>query len=272
MSISGVDVYHNILIPITRTSNLKFLVDFVNVFLAPGGELTFFHVFTADGVLSVSPTEWRRAMSAISTTYHLAATDGLCINYRVKNAKSVASGIVDEAATGKYDLILLSNSTYRKRLKRVFGNKMDEVIRNANIETTVLRYRDDQPMGFKKILIPTSGYQHTARAAKLAEIMSKKYDSDITVLYVGKSHDEAAVALRPVLDVLTASGVKHRALFRQGPVVETILDEADRGYDLMMIGATEGPKVPNFLLGSIADKLVTGSPCPVLMVKSTVNK
>jgi nucleotide-binding universal stress UspA family protein len=211
-------------------------------------------------------------MSAISTTHHLSITDDMSINFRVKNAKSVASGIVDEAGTGKYDLILLSNSTYRKRLKCIFGNKMDEVIRNANIETTVLRYRDDLPVSYKKILIPTSGYHHTARAARLAEIMSRKYDSDITVLYVGESHEDASVALRPVIDVLSASGVQHRALFRKGPVVETILDEADRGYDLMMIGATEGPKVPNYLLGSIADKLVTKSPCPVLMVKSLNNK
>jgi probable Kdp system regulatory protein len=268
MSLSGEAVYHNILIPIARTSNLKFLIDFVNDFLAPGGEMTFFHVFTSD-VLSISPGEWRRAMSAISTTCRLSATEGMCINYRVKNARSVASGIVDEAGTGKYDLILLSNSTYRKRLKCIFGNKMDEVIRNANVETTVLRYRDDRPVSYKKILIPTSGYHHTARAARLAEIVSKKYDSDITVLYVGESHDDASIALRPVIEVLTTAGVRHRALFRKGPVVETILDEAGRGYDLMMIGATEGPKVPNYLLGSIADKLVTKSPCPVLMVKST---
>ena len=72
-------MYSNILIPISRTSNLKFLVDFVNDFLKPGGELSFLHVFSSN-IFSVSPAEWRRAMSTISTTHLLSATDGMVIN------------------------------------------------------------------------------------------------------------------------------------------------------------------------------------------------
>jgi probable Kdp system regulatory protein len=260
-------LYSNILIPISRTSNLKFLVDFVNDFLSPGGEITLLHIFTSS-LFSISPAEWRRAMSAISTTHLLSATDSLGVNYRVRNAGTVASGILDEAGTGKYDLVLLANSTYHKRLKHIFGTKVDEVIRRSAIETAVLSYHDDRPLQYKKILIPTSGYQHTVKAAMLAEVLSKKYGSEVTALYVGENKDEAANALRPVTDSLAASDVKYRALFRKGPVVDTILDEADKGYDLMMIGATERPMYYQFLLGSAADRLVKGSPCPVLMVKS----
>lgn len=263
-------VYNNILIPISRTSNLKFLVDFVNDFLKPGGELSFLHVFSSN-IFSVSPAEWRRAMSTISTTHLLSATDGMVINYRVRNAQTVVSGILDEAKTRKYDLILLANSTYRKRLTNIFGNKVDEVIRNAGIETAVLSYHDDRPLNYHKILIPTSGYLHTVKATMLAQVLYKKYGSDVTVLYVGENSDDAAHALRPVTDSLARMNVKHRALFRKGPVIETIVDEADKGYDLMMIGATEQPVVRQFLLGSTADKIVKRSPCPVLMVKSVMD-
>lgn len=260
-------MYGNILVPISRTSNLKFLVDFVNDFLKPGGELTFLHVITTN-IFSISPGEWRRAMSAISTTHLLSAIDTMGVNYRVRNAGTVASGILGEAATGKYDLVLLSNSTYHKRLKNIFGGKVDEVIRQSTTETAVLSYHDDRPLGYRRILIPTSGYQHAARAAKLAEVLAKKYHSEVTALYVGENKEEAAEALRPVTDGLAASNVNHRALFRKGLVVETILDEADKGYDLMMIGATERAAYRQFLLGSTADRLIKMSPCPVLMVKS----
>lgn len=246
---------------------MKYLVDFVNDFLLPGGEITFLHIFSSD-IFSVSPAEWRRAMSTISTTHLLSATEGMGINYKVRNARTVAAGILEETKAGTYDLTLLANSNYRKRLKRIFGNKVDEVVRNAHIETAVLNFNDDHPLSYRRILIPTSGYQHTVRAARLAETLARKHDSEITSLFVGSSNEEARQALAPINEYFNGSDVKHRALFRKGPVIETILDEADNGYDLMMIGATERPIFYQFLLGSTADRLIKKSPCPVLMVKT----
>jgi nucleotide-binding universal stress UspA family protein len=261
-------VYEKILIPITRTSNLKFLVDFVNHFLKPGGEITFLHVIASE-LFTISPAEWRRAMSAISTTHLLSASEGMRVDYRVKKSLSVAAGILDEAALGGYDLILLAGSTYRRHLKHIFGSTVDEVIRKAKVEVVAFRYMDDREMRYEKILIPTSGYQHSVSAARLAEQLYRQHGSDITVLYVGEGGEDAKKALKPVMDSLSAMGVRHRALHRIGPVVETILDEADKGYDLMMIGATEKPHYYQFLLGSTADRLVKKAPCPILMVKSS---
>lgn len=260
-------MYNKILIPITRTSNMKFLVNFVDHFLKPGGEITFLHIIASD-LFTISPAEWRRAMSTISTTHMLSAKEGMRVDYRVKKSLSVVAGILEEAAAGHYDLILLANSTYRKHLKHLFGSKVDEIIMQSKVETIVFRYMEDKEMRYDKILIPTSGYQHSVSAAELAEELFKKHGSQITVLHVG---DDAA-ALKPVSDRLNAAGIKHRQLHRKGAVVETILDEADRGYDLMMIGATERPIYYNFLLGSTADRLVKRSPCPVLMVKSAGKK
>jgi nucleotide-binding universal stress UspA family protein len=268
---SGVTVYGKILIPITRTSNMKSLVEFVDHFLRRGGEITFLHVIASD-IMTISPVEWRRAMSTISTTHLLSASEGMRVDYRVRNSRSVVRGILDEADAGGYDLILLASSTYRKRLKHIFGSNVDEIIKNTRVETVVFRYKDDLPMKYGRILIPTSGYQHSVSAARLAARLYKKHESEITVLYVGDDKNEAARALKPVSDSLNEAGIKHRSLNRKGPVVETILDEADRGYDLMMIGATERLAYHQFLLSSISDRLVKRSPCPVLMVKSIGNK
>jgi nucleotide-binding universal stress UspA family protein len=62
--------------------------------------------------------------------------------------------------------------------------------------------------------------------------------------------------------------VKGRPLFKSGPIARTILDEAQHGYDLMMIGATERPAYQEFLLGSTADRLIHDAQCAVLMVKT----
>ncbi|MGE5548878.1 MAG: universal stress protein [Bacillota bacterium] len=244
---------------------MKFVLEFVKHFLNNSGRITFLHVTVSD-VLPVSPGEWRQALNAISTTHMLAATSE--VDYKVRNAESVTGGILTEAGKGGYDLILFANSTYRKRASHLFGGKVDEVIRRTPVEVVVLSYRDDMPLKYRKILLPTSGYRHALRAARLAEVLAKRHDSDVTVLYVGNDKEDPKAIFGPVADDLKASGVRHRVLFRHGPVVETIVNEAERGYDLVMIGATERPAYYQYVTGSTADSLIRKLPCPVVMVKT----
>jgi probable Kdp system regulatory protein len=260
-------LYDKILIPISRTSNLKFIIGMVNDMLSPGGEVTFLNVVPSDTV-PVSPSEWRKALSAISTTGFLSSTAGLKINYRVRNSASIVRGILDESKESGHDLILFASSNYRKHVKRIFGNKIDDVIRSSGVETMVLSFSDDRPVKYEKILIPTSGYQHALKAAKIAGELSMKHGGEISVLYVGEQSQSASDALHVICDDLGKTGVKCRALIRKGPVIDAILKEAQKDYSLMMIGATERPIYYKFLLGSTADRLIRGSPCPVIMVKT----
>ncbi len=265
-------MYDRILIPVSRTTNMKFVLEFVNRFINAGGRITFLHVIATDA-LPVSPGEWRQALNAISTTHLLTTVTE--IDYKVKMAESITGGIVDEAgaatagsAGAGYDLILFANSTYRKHVNHLFGNKIDEVIRRSPVEVVVLSYRDDMPMRYRKILVPTSGYRHALRATRLAEVLAKAHDSDVTVLYVGPEKDDPKAILGPVADDLKSNAIRYRMAFRHGPVVETILDEAEKGYDMVMIGATERPAYYQYVTGSTADTLIRKLPCPVVMVKT----
>jgi len=248
---------------------MKYIMEFVNHFLHAGGKITFLHV-TVSSVIPISPGEWRRALSAISTTHMLKAEGGMEVFYAVKNSSTIATGIIEAVSAGDYDLILFANSTYRKHLNHLFGNKIDEVIRSSPVETAVLSYRDDMPLRYDRILVPTSGYKHALRAAKMAETLSMKHGGEVTVLYVGTDDDDPKAILDPIASDLKISGVRDRMVLRSGPIVETILNEAAKGYDLMAIGATERQQYYNFIAGSTADRLIKKSPCPVLMVK-TIN-
>jgi len=263
-------VYDSILIPVSRTTNMKFVLEFVNRFLNDGGRITFLHVIVADA-LPVSPGEWRQALNAIATTHALATAAEA--DYKVRNAESIVGGILAEADSAAataagYDLILFANSTYRKHVNHLFGTKVDEVIRRSPVEVVVLSYRDDMPLRYRKILVPTSGYRHALRAARLAEVLARGQAGEVTVLYVGADGDDLKDIFGPIARDLKANGVNYRAIFRHGPVVETIADEANKGYDLAMIGATERPAYYQFVTGSTADRLIKKLPCPVLMVKT----
>ncbi|CAJ38097.1 predicted universal stress protein A [Methanocella arvoryzae MRE50] len=268
MENNGEAVYKKILIPVSRTTNMKYIMEFVNHFLHEGGKITFLHV-TVSNTIPISPGEWRRALNAISTTHMLKGEGSMQVYYAVKNSSSIVTGILDEAWSEGYDLILFANSTYRRHLNHLFGNKIDEVICNSPIETAVISYRDDMPLKYGRILIPISGYKHALRAIKMAELLAKKYGSEITVMYVGTEKDDPRQVITPVTSDLKGNGLKHRAIFRTGPVVETILAEAEKNYDLIAIGATERQQPYNFVTGSTADRLIKKSSCPVLMIKTT---
>ncbi len=222
-------------------------------------------------MIPVSPVEWRKALNAISTSHMLAAESNLRVNYSVKNASSVVGGIVEEAESSDHDLILFATSTYRKHTKRLFGNKIDDVIRKTKIETTVISYNDDRPLAYNRILLPTSGYRHALRAASMAEILLKKYGGEVTILYVSSGNDNTTEVFRPITTIFNTAGVRYRSLLRHGPVADTIMDEANKNYDMMMIGASERPILFEHLLGSTADRLIKSSPCPVMMVKTAGN-
>jgi len=260
-------MYSNILIPISKDSNMKVIVDFLNNFLSQDGRITLLYVITSDK-LPISAMEWRRAMKIVSEAQVLSIERGLEINYLVKNAPSVVQGILKEAAEAKYDLIFFASSTYGKRRDSIFGSKIDEVVRRATVETVVFRYIEGEPVKYGRILVPTSGYKNALRAVRMAEALAARSKGEITIMYVGPKKSDADKVLDPLLDDIKKKGVKAQKIFMKGSPADMVLEEAGKGYDLMMIGATERPYYYQFLLGSTADRLVREAPCPVLMVKT----
>ena len=262
-------MYKRILVPIAQNTNVGLVLGFVENVLDPGGEITLLYVIPSDK-LPVSAVDWRRAMKVISEAQTLTTDLDMEVNYKVKNNPSIASGILREAASTAYDLVLMSTPKEARR-GRLFGSKIDEVVRKSAVETVVLSYPERAELSYRKILIPTSGYRHALRAARIAEQLAGRHGGEITVMYVGSRKDEAEAIIGPLVSDIEANGAKACSLFATGPIVETIIAEAKKGYDIMMIGATERPAYQEFLLGSTADRLVREAPCPVLMVK-TVGK
>jgi probable Kdp system regulatory protein len=262
-------MYDRILIPIGNKTNMKLVMGLVEDFLNPGGDVTLLYVIPSDK-LPVTAVEWRKAMKVISEAQTISIVKNIEVNYKVKNNRSVVRGILKEAGSTDYDLLLMTNPR-KERRGILFGRKIDEIVRNTAVETVILTYTEGQPVSCKRILIPTSGYRHALRAARIAEVLAKEHGSEITVMYVGGNKDDAEAVMAPLVSDLEANGVNGRPLFKSGPIAQTILEEARLGYDLMMIGATERPAYQEFLLGSTADRLVHDAPCAVLMVK-TVDK
>lgn len=139
----------------------------------------------------------------------------------------------------------------------------------------------------QKILVPTDGSDYSIRAAEYAISIAKTHDAQIMAVYV---MDEvvidkfAKVAEREdierelkmdgqrhvnyILNLAEKAGVKATSMIAKGRPFEQITGFA-KGLemDLIVMGTYGHRGAERILLGSVAERVIEYSPCPVLVVK-----
>ncbi len=139
----------------------------------------------------------------------------------------------------------------------------------------------------KKILIPTDGSEHSIHAAEYGISIAKIHNAQLTVVYV---LDEVVIDrftkvteredierelktdgqryVNYVLGLAQAAGIKATSLIAKGRPFEQIVHLANGlDMDLIVMGryGRRGPE--RILLGSVAERVIEYSQCPVLVVK-----
>jgi nucleotide-binding universal stress UspA family protein len=137
----------------------------------------------------------------------------------------------------------------------------------------------------KKILIPTDGSDNTRAAISSALEMAKTTRAVVTAMCVndvstyattGKYaasdvvsplYQECVAAVNKVVDLGKEMGVEVEPLVVNGIPTKEIVD-ASEDYDLIVMGTAARTGVSLLLLGSVAQKVIRFSSCPVLVVSS----
>lgn len=134
---------------------------------------------------------------------------------------------------------------------------------------------------FDNILLPTDGSESSKKAVKATIAFAKKNGSRIIGLSVEEKQpyfpyanldDASAVAkanVRRIQELAAASNVPCQIYTEKGPSVhEEILQSAARhGCDAIFIGSHGYKGLDRLLLGSVAQKVLIGSPIPVVVFK-----
>ncbi len=139
------------------------------------------------------------------------------------------------------------------------------------------RRRESFVSNLKRVLLPVPEGAHSEIAAKFVGLLVKEEEVEVTSLHLehhsdGDGDGDAAVAGVERMKDLVESEVDdvrnlHRAV--DGDAPEVIVGEAQKGYDLLVLAATErsgrgdGP-----LFGRLVDDVVQDSPCSVLVVST----
>ena len=142
-------------------------------------------------------------------------------------------------------------------------------------------------MAFNKILVPTDGSEYTKAAVRKAMELAKLSGGKVTALYVldqtiltnmpmdtavmnvyNTLEKEGKEAVDFVRDLGASEGVEVEVVFMEGSPVKVILVES-ANYDIIVMGTLGRTGMSKLLMGSVAERVVRASQCPVLVVRST---
>ena len=154
---------------------------------------------------------------------------------------------------------------------------------------------EEQTKGrFPKILVGIDGSEASPDASRSAIVIAKKYNSQLTALFVLHMHgiksvsstfitaptygvegfEEEKRAAQEWLDIIRLEGqgegidIGTKIIEGYTSVEATIVDYAEReGVDLIVIGSRGRTVFKRLLLGSVALGVVTYSHCPVMVAK-----
>lgn len=142
----------------------------------------------------------------------------------------------------------------------------------------------------RRILLPTDFSKHSANALRYAAALAEKFRAELHLLHVVQdlavflpetfnatapavpTVEQLTAAVREALDrVVRENGLEGFTICREvregAPFQEILRVAREKEIDLIIMGTHGRSGLAHVLLGSVAERVVRKSPCPVLTVR-----
>ncbi len=229
------------------------------------------------------------AREQLSAVQARARKEGVDCNIVVRGGEDSYKDIVDEAVKNKSDMIVMGRRG-RTGLKRLMmGSVTARVIGHA--PCNVLVVPKDAQLNFKNIVVATDGSKYSASAASSAIGLAKRNGADLTVISVVPAElltpmdldltmtqreniaeqemKEAEKSAKAVKDAAQKEGISVKAFVLSGKPSDAIIQTArEKRAGLIVVGSHGRTGVERLLMGSVAERVIVLSECPVLVVKA----
>ena len=140
---------------------------------------------------------------------------------------------------------------------------------------------------FEKMVAGVDGSANSLRALEYALKLSKKFASEVVVVYVvhipvtsynydvlgslsifNKLEEEGKQSLAKCTEVASQEGVQIRTALLSGDPAQGIMDTATKeGADLIVVGSRGTGTLERLLMGSVSERVARFSKVPVLVIK-----
>lgn len=189
--------------------------------------------------------------------------------------------IIDLAQAENCDLIVMGRRGLRRLERVLVGSVTARVIGYSPIDVLVVPR--DIGVGFKKVLIATDGSKYSRSAEKKAIDFAKSYGGELIVVSVVDVPSELYAESPKTVEELVnkakgyvedvkkdaeSSGVKAQTVVKEGEAYRIITETAkETGAGIIVIGSHGRTGLKRLLMGSVTEKVIGHTSCPVLVVK-----
>jgi nucleotide-binding universal stress UspA family protein len=237
-----------------------------------------------DSHLLLSSVQSDQRFDGESADYYERYLGQLSSTLRQSGITTESSVTVGEAAdeittrieVGDIDLLVLSTHGRTGVGRVLMGSVADELIQRVNIPMLVIRpfgKRSDEKLSFQKVLVALDGSTEAELSLPYAGTFGHLFGSDLLLLSVPDDL-ESSSQLRSLRRYLDRVSKPFEKLNLQ---TETVVVGSDPGYtilelaesediDLIMLATHGRGDRERFMVGSVADIVISHTPCPVFLV------
>ncbi len=199
-----------------------------------------------------------------------AALKEVQLDYRVLHSVSPFAAIVAEADQIQPGLILMGRYGRTALLHLAMGSVTARVIGLSSVNVLVVP--QGAALSFKRLLIASDGSPYSDAALTEAIAMASRASSELLGVVVAREEGEIPEAQEIVHRMLTAAnreGVSFQGFSPQGLAADdgVIQVALENHVDLIIMGSHGRTGFKKLLMGSVTERVISQTPCPVLVVK-----
>jgi universal stress protein E len=188
----------------------------------------------------------------------------------VPEGQTPHAAIVAAAEEIRPDLIIMGRCGKSALARILMGNVTARVIGHSPMNVLVVPRGG--MVGFQNILVASDGSRYSDAAWELALSMAKQAKSHLIGVAVAPEEGdiiESQAIIRRMLTAASTAKVPFKGVNPQGiaPDAGIVQQAIKREVDLIIVGSYGRTGLKKLLMGSVTERVIGQSPCPVLVVK-----
>jgi len=265
-------VYHQILVPVQRASEVEPMLRFASMLLDADGEIRLLHVIPTTTLPEVT-REWRASVNIVVPAHETGAALDVRVDPEVRAATDVPGEILESAESHNVDAILVTLSGNRRSSRFFVGHTATGILQHARANVLVLNRLALATPKIPRILVSTFRDEPTPKAMMLAEELAVKNPPASVIaltLSARRGRGEEGAEEREETSTRGIRIVHHFSVFpetmlgRRRRLPELLLQAAQRErYGFLLVGEEEHAG-SSLLTRRFLEELFRAAPCPVL--------
>ena len=277
----GVEGKKNILVPFTNELFAKVKVRIAAALATKEGALVRLNVVPVPEQTPIESAlehvDMEKISRIVEKVKEVDKSVKLPMTYKQRFAHSVPSKIVEISKEENCELILLGKYKTRMPTAKIKDTLTNIILHKANVDMGVLsmnpavadKMKIIQMPEIKNIMVPFDDNSHTLLAIEFAKKIALAEGGIVTLVHVTfkKDLEERKKMIETILEDFSGDDaiIKHQIITGRSPAKEII--DASKDYDLIVMGTSKKWIFNKVLFGSIPDRVMDGSSCPVLIAK-----